>query len=135
MDLTLIILDADMTTTLTEIGRCLSVVQSAEESYKQSNEYTEQALNSLLKSIDMFRHSCTRYYDFTERKLKKKQGSNTSTPNSTPSGRSSSSKPDDKDWSSCIPSIVSVLQRTSEVLPSAMRIMKRKVINGIYIYI
>ncbi|KAI9244467.1 hypothetical protein BDA99DRAFT_448436 [Phascolomyces articulosus] len=119
----------DMTTTLTEINRCLSVVHSAEENYKQPNEFTEQALNSLLKSITMFRQSCARYYEFTERKLKKKQGSNTSTPTSTPNGRSLS-KADEMEWYECIPSIISALQHTSEVLPSTMRIMKRKPWRG-----
>ncbi|KAI9484690.1 hypothetical protein BDB00DRAFT_774403 [Zychaea mexicana] len=125
----------DMTSTLTEINRCLSAVHSAEESYKQANDHTDQALNSLLKSIDIFRQSCARYREFAERQTKKKLESNTSsnssTPTSTPihSGRSSLPSADN-DWSACIPAIISALQHTSEVLPSAMRIMKRKPWRG-----
>ncbi|KAI8150319.1 peptidase family C50-domain-containing protein [Fennellomyces sp. T-0311] len=120
----------DVTTTLTEINRCLHAVFAASEDYKQSNDYTDQALNSLVKAIDMFRQSCGRYHEYVERRAKRKQTSNCSTPTSTPLSSRSSLKSDDDAWNACIPAIVSALQHASEVLPSVLQIMKKKSWRG-----
>lgn len=120
--------DSDLSTALQEVSSCLQIAYATSKQSKNQDDYAYQAMQSLYKSIDTFRQSTGRYFEFIEKKAKrsnessfKKSGSHVGSPSNQSSVSRSLSE-----WRRNLPSIATALQRCSELLPLMLQTMKKK---------
>jgi tetratricopeptide (TPR) repeat protein len=112
------IIVADISTTLNESISCLRIVSASLESTPPRDEHSEQALYNLCKSIDGFRQSSKRLYEFISEKTKKSLIAEKNEPTRTPPRMEQIVTPSDfGQWNSIVAYLNDALLQCSETLP------------------
>jgi hypothetical protein len=104
----------------------------------KQDEYFDQAMITLCKSIEIFRQSANGFHDFIMKKAKeslKEQVSKKDPFRTPPRHKDIPSSENMGAWANITPQLSRVLVQCSEVLPPHLAILKKKVGYRQYIYI
>jgi hypothetical protein len=115
---------ADISTTLNESISCLRIVSASLDSAPTQDEHSEQALYNLCKSIDGFRQSAKRLYEFISEKTKRSLIAEKNEPTRTPPRIEQIVTPSDfGQWNSIVSYLNAALQQCSETLPTNLSLV------------
>ncbi|KAL7308034.1 separin protein, variant 2 [Mucor circinelloides] len=114
---------ADITTTLNESIACLALIKPSAD--QPQDDHLEQALYNLCKSIEGFRLSCKRLFEFISDKTKQALIQRKNEPFKTPPRQEELVTPSDfGQWNTVVAYMKNVLQQCSETLRTTVCIAK-----------
>jgi DNA topoisomerase IB len=118
----------DINTTLAEIITCLQSVSTSLDNLPDINEHSYSALSSLCKSVEGFRQSSKRLFEYVSEKTKQSLIESKNNPMKTPPRMGEIATPSDfGQWNANLYQMNAALQQCSETLPSTLYLLKKKV--------
>ncbi|KAI8890027.1 hypothetical protein K501DRAFT_169500 [Backusella circina FSU 941] len=120
---------ADINITLREIASCLHIALTDINQGGHQDEFFDQAMFTLCKSIEIFRQSAGAFYDFVMKKAQKalKDQVEEKNPYKTPPRHKEIPSTENLGvWTNIIPQLTRVLVQCSVVLPPHLAILKKK---------